>query len=141
MPNARRGTHRLCLREDLPRLGGFPTSIIHSALRSFNLLLSVGAPLPTLYNTQLYAPSGKKGLVLSYDEARERLVVQVDGMAPSVAVRWENVEELPPTDVAPRTTEPPEATTLPPRHQLPTKPLEVPTIDIPFTQTMPSVRP
>jgi len=53
--------------------------------------------------------NGKKGLALSYDEERDRLVVLIDNMAPAVAVRWENVAELPANDVAIRSNDPPEA--------------------------------
>lgn len=51
----------------------------------------------------------KKGLCISYDPERERCVILVDNMAPAVAVKWENLEELPFHDVAVRSNEPPEA--------------------------------
>ena len=60
---------------------------------------------------------GKKGLALNYDSERERLVVLIDNMHPAVSVKWDNVEELPPTDVAKRSNEPPEVN-CPPAPQL-----------------------
>jgi len=51
----------------------------------------------------------KKGTCLSYDAERDRCVVKIDNMAPAVAVKWENLEELPPDDVEVRSSDPPEA--------------------------------
>lgn len=54
--------------------------------------------------------NGRKGTVNSYNAQRERLLMTIDGMADvPVAVKWENVEELPEDDEAPVDDEPPEA--------------------------------
>jgi len=53
--------------------------------------------------------NGKKGLVHSYNEERDRMVLTLDGMAPDVAVRFENLEECASDDEAPVDDEPPEA--------------------------------
>jgi len=53
--------------------------------------------------------NGRKGTVNSYIAERDRLILTIDGMAPDVAVKWENVEELPEDDIAPPDDEPPEA--------------------------------
>jgi len=51
----------------------------------------------------------KKGLCISYDPERDRCVVLIDNMAPAVAVKWDNLQELPAHDVAQRSNEPPDA--------------------------------
>jgi len=53
--------------------------------------------------------NGRKGTVNAYNSERDRLILTIDGMAPDVAVKWENVEELPEGDEAPPDDEPPEA--------------------------------
>ena len=39
--------------------------------------------------------NGRKGTCQAWNAERDRLVLTLDGMAPNVAVRWENVKELP----------------------------------------------
>jgi len=51
----------------------------------------------------------KKGLCISYDPERDRCVVLIDNMAPAVAVKWDNLEELPADDMPIRSNDPAEA--------------------------------
>lgn len=44
-----------------------------------------------------------------YNEERDRLTVTIDGVTPDVAVKMSNLRELPAEDIAPLTSEPPEA--------------------------------
>ena len=54
--------------------------------------------------------NGRKGTVRGYDAAKDLLYLAVDGMCPDLAVRYENVRELPEDDVPdPDNDEPPEA--------------------------------
>ena len=53
--------------------------------------------------------NGRKGTVNAYNVERDRIVLTIDGMCPDVAVKWENLQELPSDDEAPPDDEPPEA--------------------------------
>ena len=53
--------------------------------------------------------NGRKGTVKLYNKERDRLILTIDGMCPDVAVKWENVQELPEDDEEPVDHEPPEA--------------------------------
>ena len=53
--------------------------------------------------------NGRKGLVLDYYEDRGRLAVRIDGMQPDVAVKMDNLAELPEDDFYVPNEEPPEA--------------------------------
>ena len=55
------------------------------------------------------ALNGRKGLVLDFYEDRGRLAVRIDGMQPDVAVKMDNLAELPEDDVYVPNEEPPEA--------------------------------